>query len=99
MKKIVPILLLIAVVVLGGLYWSGRFRRTDPNRLSVSGNIELTEVDISFKVPGKLVELNVDEGSFVKKGMVIVRIDREQVEKQRNRDEAGLTSAESQLQQ
>ena len=30
---------------------------------------------------------------------VIARIDREQVERQRNRDEAGVTSAESQYQQ
>ena len=38
-----------------------------PTRLSVSGNLELTQVDISFKVPGKLIALNVDEGTTSKK--------------------------------
>ena len=98
-KIIVPILLLVAAGIAAGYYWSGRFSRNNANALSVSGNLELTQVDISFKVPGRLIELNVDEGSFVKKGMVIARIDRDQMDRQRNRDEAGVTSAESQYQQ
>src|SRR5579864_4404371 len=100
MKK--TIILLVVVLILGAAGWvygPSWFHRPDPNRLSISGNIELTQVDISFKVPGKLIELNVDEGAFVKKGTVIARIDRQQVEKQRDRDEAGLSGAQSQLQQ
>lgn len=98
-KVIIPILLVAALGIGAGFWWSHRFGRGPDNSLSLSGNIELTQVDISFKVPGKLIQLNVDEGTFVKKGMVIARIDREQVERQRNRDEAGVTSAESQYQQ
>jgi HlyD family secretion protein len=98
-KIIIPILLLVAAGVAAGFYWSGRFSRDHANQLLLSGNLELTQVDISFKVPGKLVELNVAEGTFVKKGTVIGRIDREMVSQQRNRDEAGVTSAESQYQQ
>ena len=98
MKKIIILILLIAAAA-GGYWWSERRGRNSDDRLLISGNIELTQVDMSFKVPGKLIELNVDEGSFVKKGMVIARIDREQVERQRNRDEAGVTGAESQYQQ
>ena len=98
-RKIIPLIIVAAVAVGAGFWWSGRLARGRENRLVVSGNIELTQVDISFKVPGKLVELNVDEGTLVKKGTILGRIDREQVEKQRNRDEAGVTSAESQYQQ
>jgi HlyD family secretion protein len=98
-RKIIPILLIIAAAAAGGYWWSARRGREHGDRLLVSGNIELTQVDISFKVPGKLIALNVDEGAVVKKGMVIARIDREQVEHQRNRDEASVTGAESQYQQ
>jgi HlyD family secretion protein len=94
---LIIILLLVLGGVAAGVLKSGWFNRGNDNRLAVSGNLELTQVDISFKVPGKLVELNVDEGSWVKKGMVIARIDREQVERQHTRDEAGVNSAESQL--
>ena len=100
MKKIIRVLLLLAILAGGGYYlWSARFAHKNENQLPVSGNIELTQVDISFKVPGKLVELDVDEGAFVKKGMVIARIDREQVEQQRSRDEASVAASQSQYQQ
>jgi len=98
MKKI--IILLVVVLIAGVIlrvYWTDWFHSSNPNRLAISGNIELTQVDISFKVPGKLIELKVDEGAFVKKGDVIARIDRQQVERQRARDEAGLAGAQVQL--
>ncbi len=100
MKKVILRLLLLAIIVTAGFFlWSARFAHKNENQLPVSGNIELTQVDISFKVPGKLVELDVDEGTFVKKGMVIARIDREQMEQQRSRDEASVAASESQYQQ
>jgi len=98
MKKI--IILLVVVLIAGVIlrvYWTDWFHSSNPNRLAISGNIELTQVDISFKVPGKLIELKVDEGAYVKKGDVIARIDRQQVERQRARDEAGLAGAQVQL--
>jgi HlyD family secretion protein len=100
-RRIVFILILLIALggVAAGVLRSGWFNRGNENRLLVSGNLELTQVDISFKVPGKLIQRNVDEGSWVKKGMVIARIDRDQVERQRNRDQAGVYSAESQLTQ
>src|ERR1700676_3613683 len=98
-KIIIPIVLLVAVAVAAGVMWSGWFDRDRSNRLVVSGNIELTQVDISFKVPGKLVERTVDEGARVTKGMLIARVDRDQVDRQRSRDEAGVQSAQSQFQQ
>src|SRR5437868_2906398 len=98
-KIVIPIILVAALVVAAGVSWSGWFHRAHDNRLMVSGNIELTQVDISFKVPGKLVERTVDEGAAVTKGMLIARIDRDQIDQQRNRDEAGLQAAQSQFQQ
>ncbi|RMG45479.1 MAG: HlyD family efflux transporter periplasmic adaptor subunit [Acidobacteria bacterium] len=67
--------------------------------ISVSGNIEFTEVDIAFKVPGRLVELTVDEGDEVKKGMVVARLDQEQLLRQRDRARAVLRAAQSRLAQ
>jgi HlyD family secretion protein len=65
----------------------------------VSGNIELTEVNIAFKTAGKLIERTVDEGDTVKKGQVIARLDRDQLVAQREREVAGLESSQSQLAQ
>ena len=96
-KALLPILLLVA-----GGYAYYRFRgpsRDTANRVVVSGNIELTEVNIAFKTAGKLIERNVDEGAVVKKGQVIARLDREQLLAQRAREVAGLESARAQLAQ
>jgi membrane fusion protein YbhG len=101
MKRGILVILILVVIIgaVAGILWSGLLGRKHDNRLALSGNIELTQVDISFKVPGKLVELNVKEGSVVKKGDVIARIDRVQVEQQRTRDEASVLAARSQYQQ
>jgi HlyD family secretion protein len=100
MKRfILPIVIVAAVAAGVGYYVYGRLHPKNTNTLSVSGNLELTQVDISFKVPGKLIELNVDEGYYVKKGQVIARIDKDQVQSQRNRDEASLNNSQFQYDQ
>jgi len=98
-KRIFPVLALLAIAAVAGYFIYDHLHPKNANTLSVSGNLELTQVDISFKVPGKLIELDVDEGNYVKKGQVIARIDRDQVLSQRNRDEASLTNSQMQYDQ
>lgn len=94
-KVIIPILL---VAVLGFVAWRFLWRKgADPNRIQLHGNIELTETDLSFKVPGRLVELLVDEGAAVKKGDLLARLDKTELERTREREEAGKQMASSAL--
>lgn len=67
--------------------------------LKVSGNIELTQVDIAFKTVGRLIERAVNEGDSVQKGMVVARLDREQLLRQREREQASLGVAKAQLEE
>jgi HlyD family secretion protein len=90
------------LLLAGAGYAFYRFRGSShdtANRIVVSGNIELTEVNIAFKTAGKLMERSVDEGAVVKKGQLIARLDREQLVAQREREVAGLESARAQLAQ
>lgn len=97
MKKRVLIIVLIAAVGIAVLF-AYRGRNRNPNgRISMSGNIELTEISIAFKTAGKLVERNVNEGDVVKKGMVVARLDRDQLVNQLDTQKAALQSARSQL--
>ena len=99
MKKRIFIILLVLAAA-GAAVYAFRGIGTPPNnRIVVSGNIELTEVNIAFKTAGRLIERNVDEGDAVKKGQVIARLDRDQLVAQRERETAGLASSESQLSQ
>jgi HlyD family secretion protein len=98
-RKIIPIVILAAVLVIGGRYLYRWLNRNDNGRILISGNIELTEVKIAFKTAGRLVERTYDEGDAVKKGTVAARLDREQLERQREREQAVLAVAESALAQ
>jgi HlyD family secretion protein len=98
LKRIIPIVVIGAVAIVA-VVKSGWLRRDDKSRIRISGNIELTEVDVAFKTPGKLVELKVDEGDRVKAGQLVARIDPQMVEQQRIRDQAGVLSAQTQLTQ
>jgi HlyD family secretion protein len=92
-KAVVPIA--VVAVVAAAIAVPGLFRRGDGNEIRVSGNIELTEVNIAFKIPGKLIERTVDEGDPVKPGMVVARLDTAQLLAQRERAQAAIAAAVS----
>lgn len=96
-KRIVLIIVILAAVGVAAMYAFRGIGRSPDNRLMVSGNIELNEVNIAFKTPGRLIERTVDEGDSVKQGQTIARLDRDQLVAQREREAAGLASAEAQL--
>lgn len=100
MRKRIPILILLVLAAVGTSYYflreSGQKSGT---ALVVSGNIELTEVQIAFKTAGRLIERTVDEGDTVKKGQMVARLDSDQLRALRDREAAGLQLAGSQLAQ
>ena len=99
MKKRLPILILLALGAGGYWYWREQQDKALEGRILISGNLELTQVDLSFKTPGRLVDLMVREGDEVKKGDVIARLDSAQLEQQKARDQAAVRAAQSQYQQ
>jgi HlyD family secretion protein len=99
MKKRLPILLLLAAAAGGYYYYTQREAEANGNRILVSGNLELTQVDLSFKTAGRIVELNVREGDWVKKGQIIARLDASQLDQQKARDLASVSGAQSAYQQ
>ena len=96
-KIIVPVIVLVLGVC--AFLFFGWYRNGTTRSIRVSGNIELTQVNISFKIPGKLVERSVDEGVQVKKGMKIAQLDQQQLLHQREQLQAVLTAAKSRLEQ
>lgn len=96
-KIIIP----AAVIIAAGAFaaWRATHPSAGPDLLRISGNIELTEVDLSFKTPGRLLQLAVDEGDFVKPQQVVARLDTSEIEQQRAREAAGVQSAHSAVEQ
>ena len=59
MKKRIFIILALVAVAVAGVYTYRGANRTPENRIVVSGNIELTEVNIAFKTAGKPAKLRL----------------------------------------
>jgi HlyD family secretion protein len=71
----------------------------DNDRITLHGNIEMTEVGIAFKTPGRILEITVHEGDNVARGQVLAILDVEQLLLQREREAAGLKAAGAALEQ
>ncbi|HVO96458.1 MAG TPA: efflux RND transporter periplasmic adaptor subunit [Bryobacteraceae bacterium] len=98
MKKVFLIIILLGAIG-GGIWWWRDTHSFDPNHIYVSGNLELTLVDMSFKIAGRMTDLYVREGDWVKRNQVIARLDPVLLQRQRARDEAAVSSAESNYRQ
>lgn len=77
MKKRLQIILPLLVVVGTAIYFYDHFMNPQDNSvLRLSGNIEVTEAQMSFKIPGRLEERLVDEGDPVRIGQPLARLEK-----------------------
>jgi len=65
--------------------------------LRISGNIEAHESVVGFKVQGRIVELPVQEGIYVKQGDLLARLDNDDYRQQVRMDEATVGTREAEL--
>jgi HlyD family secretion protein len=65
--------------------------------LVLSGNIEVTDAQVSFKVPGRVVERLVSEGDRIKSGQLVARLDDAEQQEQFALRRAELAEAEAAL--
>ncbi|HOQ87565.1 MAG TPA: efflux RND transporter periplasmic adaptor subunit [Phycisphaerae bacterium] len=79
MKGKKKLILLIPVVVIAGVltyrYVKQRIGH-DPNVIRVSGNMEVTDVELSFRIPGWVERRTVSEGQLVQGGQEVAALDR-----------------------
>jgi HlyD family secretion protein len=99
MKRLIPILILLAVAIAAGVFFYPRLiRKPAPiNQLTLSGNIEAHESLISFKVPGRIVDLPVEEGQQVAQGVLLARLENADYQQKVRIDEASVRVRESNL--
>lgn len=97
-KKMVIALFILLLAAAGFGYRRWRFRNSDtPNLIRVSGNIEVTDAEVSFKIAGRVVQRMVDEGQSVRKGQRIAVLDSTELTQQVALQKAELNAAEADL--
>jgi len=99
MKRVIPIVILLAGVIAAGVYYYPRLiKKPAPvNQLTLSGNIEAHESLVGFKVPGRIVDLPIEEGQQVEQGALLARLDDADYKQRVSIDEATVRVRDSSL--
>ena len=77
-KKRVMIFLTVAVVVTAVILtvqYLGNWSKSDPDLITISGNIEVTDAEVSFKIPGRVEKRLVSEGEQIESGQLVAVLD------------------------
>jgi HlyD family secretion protein len=67
----------------------------DQNTLILSGNVEVTEVNMGFKIPGRVQGIYTDEGRTVIKGEKIAKLESAEFESMVNQSRASVMNAKA----
>jgi HlyD family secretion protein len=95
MKKIVlPVLVLAAIVILVALYL-GRRNGNDVENLLLSGTAEAVEVDLAFKVGGRVDYISYDEGDYITEGDTVSELTHREIEARISRARDQLEALEA----
>ena len=95
-KGAAGLVLLVALSV--AVAWGARHLGGGPSRpVAVTGTIEATQVDVSVKITGRILERLVKEGDRVTRGQVLVRLDDSELAADVRRQDAALRSAQATL--
>jgi len=99
MKRLIPILILLAAAIVAAVYFYPRLtKKSAPtNELTLSGNIEAHESLVSFKVQGRIIDLPVEEGQQVEQGALLARLEDADFRQRVRIDEASVAVRQSNL--
>lgn len=94
-KRQVVVAAVVAILAAGAWYYTQHLSgSTLPEGFASSnGRIEATEIDISTKTAGRLREILVSEGEFVKSGQTLAQMDTDQLMARKRQAEAELQRA------
>jgi HlyD family secretion protein len=101
MRRIAIGLILALLLVAGGAGWWYAHRPAE-GTVTLTGNVEVRQVNLGFKVPGRIQVLKVDEGDSIAEGQVLAQLEKvyfedsiAQLKAQRDQAKANLTKMEA----
>jgi len=78
---------------------ASKYAPAETNVTLVDGVLDTDEVDVSSKLPGRLLRLAVKEGDFVHAGQVVAVLEAEELDAKQEQADAGVRAAEVQVSQ
>ncbi len=96
-RKALAIVALIALAGVAAFVWLDGRSGDGDRPIRVSGNIEVTDAELSFKIPGRVEARLVDEGQTVTKGQTVALLDRRELTQEADRSKAEVEAARAGL--
>ena len=97
-RRIIAALVLVALAAGGGYAWlSPQFAPAADAGLTLYGNVDIREVDLGFRVAGRLQAMHFEEGDAVAAGQLLAELDAQPLQEALAVAEAGVLQAQAQL--
>lgn len=96
LKIIVVAVVLLAIAA--GLWWWLQQTDNDQAQLRLYGNVDIREVQMAFRQPGRLAQLHFDEGDSVQAGALMATLDAQPYQDGLAAAQAAVWLAEAELQ-
>ena len=99
MKRLLMIFLLLAslAVVLYLIYSTWFYKPENPSALTLYGNVDIRQVDLGFRVSGRVKTMPYQEGDFVPEGSLMSLLDKQPYEDQVKQAAAHVDSVTASL--
>ena len=96
MKKLAGILIIVLILLgLSWFFYKDYYNKKNHNEITLYGNVDIRQVNLSFRVPGRIIKLYFDEGDRVKKGTLAAKLDQQPYIDELDAAKAGLESAKA----
>ncbi len=96
MKKfLIAGVILISLAVFAWFYFTKE--KKDSNILTLYGNVDIREVNLSFRIGGRIIKMPFEEGDRVKAGQVLANLDQNEFEDNVNQAKAETMVKQAQL--
>ena len=98
-RRLILMIVLVAGIVIAAIATRGfgLFPRAGDGDLTLHGNVDIREVDMAFRVGGRISGIAVEEGAKVKPGQPLATIDTATLDSRIGQADAELAQAQAQL--
>ncbi|HEX7819208.1 MAG TPA: HlyD family efflux transporter periplasmic adaptor subunit [Sphingobium sp.] len=99
MNRRILILLVVAALIVAALFTRGfgLFGGGGDDGLKLYGNVDVREVDMAFRVPGRIADIAVEEGQKVREGQPLATLDTATLDARDKEAEARVAQARAEL--
>lgn len=96
-KRVALISAVLAAVVLGVFLSFWLRAPQNSHHLRLAGHMEATEINLGFKVPGKIAAIHFEEGQEVRAGEVVAKLEAEDLHREVESAQARVAAAQANL--